>query len=117
MAGCSAGEPLLGSVCLTAANYCSQGYLPAEGQALRIEDYPAVFSLMGTMYGGDGRTTFNLPDLRGAVPQGTGQRPGMSVVTQGATGTLGAGRGSSIAAATVGLRYCIAVQGVFPSRP
>lgn len=54
------------------------------GQLLAISQYSAVFSLIGTIYGGDGRTTFRLPDLRGRAPIGAGQSPGTSFHAQGA---------------------------------
>lgn len=53
------------------------------GQLLSISQYTAVFSLIGTLYGGDGRTTFGLPDLRGRTPVGAGQGPGTSFHAQG----------------------------------
>lgn len=53
------------------------------GQLLAISQFTAVFSLIGTIYGGDGRTTFRLPDLRGRVPIGAGQSPGTSLYMQG----------------------------------
>lgn len=62
-AACSA-ESYLGSVCTTAATYCPRGYAPADGQTMDITQNTALFSLLGTRYGGDGRTTFALPDLR-----------------------------------------------------
>ena len=65
-------EPYIGSVCFTAASYCPEGYLPADGRLLNIAQYQALYALLGTTYGGDGRTTFALPDLRGRVPVGAG---------------------------------------------
>ncbi|MEM7022524.1 MAG: tail fiber protein [Pseudomonadota bacterium] len=100
---------------MIATNFCPRGYAPAEGQVFQIQNNQALFSLLGTTYGGDGRRTFNLPDLRASVPVGVGQRPGMKQVSQGAQGRLGPGR-NRMAAATLGLRYCIAIQGIFPSR-
>lgn len=178
-ATCSA-EPMLASICITAANFCPRGYAEAAGQILPIAQNTAVFSLMGTTFGGDGRTTFALPDLRGRVPVGVGQGPGLSSVVDGqvwgsetttltqaqmpvhshtaqAMGTASAGNTDSPAGAvpaklarynqyssgaadaamgagtvaigsaggsqpfsvrdpSLGLRYCIALQGIFPSR-
>jgi microcystin-dependent protein len=65
-------EPYIGSICFTAASYCPEGYLPADGRLLNIAQYQALYALLGTTYGGDGRTTFALPDLRGRVPVGAG---------------------------------------------
>lgn len=57
-------EPYIGAVCTTAAPYCPEQYLPADGQLLQIRQHEVLFSVIGTRYGGDGRTTFALPDLR-----------------------------------------------------
>ena len=63
------GECTLGDVILT-AGFVSSGQVLAEGQLLPISSNTALFSLYGTMYGGDGRTTFGVPDLRDAAPNG-----------------------------------------------
>lgn len=76
-------EPYLGSICMTAATFCPQGYAQASGQLMAINQNQALFSLVGTQYGGDGQTTFGLPDLRGRTPVGLGQGNGLSMVTQG----------------------------------
>lgn len=60
----------LGQVILTAGTLGGSIYLPAQGQLLQINQNTALFSLLGTTYGGDGRSTFALPDLRGAAPNG-----------------------------------------------
>src|ERR1700736_3269426 len=60
-----ASMDFVGMVVPTAANFADQGYLLAQGQILLIADYPALFNAIGTIYGGDGTTTFALPDLRG----------------------------------------------------
>ena len=78
-------DPYLGEIMLLPYNFCPRLTLPAEGQELAISSYQALFSLLGTMYGGDGRTTFALPDLTNGTPYQT-------------------------------LRYCIAVDGIYPSR-
>lgn len=65
--------------------FCPIGFLPAEGQILAISSNTALFSLLGTMYGGDGRTSFGLPDLRSRVPYGVGAGPGLSPVATGYT--------------------------------
>jgi microcystin-dependent protein len=69
-------EPYMGTVCIVAFNFCPRGYLEASGQLLSISQYTALYSLIGTIYGGDGRTSFGLPDLRGRVPLGLGQAQG-----------------------------------------
>ena len=77
LAGCSS-SPFIGSICLAGFNFCPRGYAPADGQLVAISSNPALFSLLGTIYGGDGRTTFGLPDLRGRIPIHAGQGPGLS---------------------------------------
>jgi microcystin-dependent protein len=71
-------EPLLGSLMLFAGNFAPRGWAFCNGQLLPISQNSALFSLLGTQYGGDGRTTFALPDLRGRVPIGPGQGAGLS---------------------------------------
>jgi microcystin-dependent protein len=79
-------EPLLSSVCIMAANFCPRGYAAADGQLLSISQNTALFSLLGTTYGGDGRTSFGLPDLRGRSPVHAGAGPGLSNIRQGQRG-------------------------------
>lgn len=76
-------DSFIGSICMVGFNFCPRGFAAAEGQLMSIASNNALFSLLGTMYGGDGRTTFALPDLRGRVPVGVGQGPGLSSYTQG----------------------------------
>jgi microcystin-dependent protein len=61
-------EAMLGEVKLFAGNFAPDGWFLCDGQLLPIAQYTALFSILGTTYGGDGRTTFALPDLRAAVP-------------------------------------------------
>lgn len=79
-------DPYLGEVRIFAGNYAPQGWFPCDGRLLPISQYTALFSLLGTMYGGDGVTTFGLPDLRGRVVMSFGQGPGRSAYSQGETG-------------------------------
>jgi microcystin-dependent protein len=76
-------EPFLGEIRLFAGTFAPRGWALCEGQLLPIAQNTALFSLLGTMYGGDGRTTFGLPDLRGRAPMAWGQGPGLSPYTQG----------------------------------
>ena len=71
-------EPFLGQLSLTAINYAPYGWALCQGQLLSISQNSALFSLLGTSFGGDGRVTFGLPDLRGRVPVGAGQGPGLT---------------------------------------
>ncbi len=79
---CGESDVYLGSVCFSVTEFCPNGYLDANGQALSINNYPALYALLGTTYGGSG-TMFNLPDLRGRVPVGQGTGPGLSTAVQG----------------------------------
>jgi microcystin-dependent protein len=87
-------EPYFGEIMFVPFEFCPKGWLPADGRSMNISANTALFSLLGTTYGGDGRTTFELPDLRGQIVD-----PGR-----------GPDRKRKITA-------CIAVQGVYPSGP
>ncbi len=76
-------DPFIGELMLVGFNFCPRNWADANGALLAISSHQALFSLLGTMYGGDGRTTFGLPDLRGRVAVGTGTGPGLSPVAQG----------------------------------
>ncbi len=71
-------DPLLGTIQAFGFNFAPRGWAFCNGQLLPISQNTALFSLLGTIYGGDGRTTFALPDLRGRVMIGFGQGPGLS---------------------------------------
>ena len=62
-------EPFLGQIELFAFNFAPQGWAACEGQLLPINQETALFSLLGTTFGGNGQTTFALPDLRGKAPR------------------------------------------------
>ena len=81
-------DPFLSEIRLFACNFAPVGWAVCNGATLQISQNTALFSLLGTMYGGDGVSTFALPDLSAKTPFSSGQ----------------------------GVAYCIAVQGVFPSR-
>jgi microcystin-dependent protein len=70
--------PFIGEIELYGFNFTPRGFASCSGQLLAIAQNTALFSLLGTIYGGDGRTTFGLPDLRGRVPISFGQGPGLS---------------------------------------
>jgi microcystin-dependent protein len=178
-------DPYIASIMLFAGNFAPRNYMLCWGQLLPISQYSALFSLLGTTYGGNGTTTFALPDLRGRAAIGQGQGPGLSLISlgemagtesvslqstnmpahthaatvtincvndgrpnndtpagqaldsgstvslfSGATpdtpmaagmataqvGTAGGSQPISIQDPYLGLNYCIAVQGIFPSR-
>jgi microcystin-dependent protein len=71
-------EPFVGEIRMFAGNFAPRGWALCDGQLLAISQNDALFSLLGTIYGGDGRTTFGLPDLRGRIPVHTGSGPGLS---------------------------------------
>ena len=70
--------PFLGEILYFPYNFAPLGYLYCDGSTLPITQYTALFSLLGTTYGGNGTATFQLPDLRGRVPVGAGESPGLS---------------------------------------
>ncbi len=78
-----AGDPLLGEVTMFGGNFAPQGWASCEGQLLAIQSHSALFSILGTTYGGDGETTFALPDLRGRMPIGPRTGAGLSPRTLG----------------------------------
>lgn len=83
-----ASDMYIGQLMLMGNNFCPNGWLHAKGQILSIAQNTALFSLLGTTYGGNGQTTFALPNLSGRVPVGEGQGPGLSNITLGeAAGT------------------------------
>jgi microcystin-dependent protein len=79
-------EAYIGSIVLFAGNFAPRGWAFCQGQLLSISTNTALFSILGTTYGGNGQTTFALPDLRGRVPMGQGQGPGLTNVTLGEQG-------------------------------
>ena len=81
-----AQEAYIGEIKWVGFNFCPRSYAHANGQMLSIMENQALFSLLGTMYGGDGRTTFGLPDLRGRSAVGSGTGPGLSDIRIGQTG-------------------------------
>jgi microcystin-dependent protein len=79
-------DPYLAEISLFAGNFAPRGWAFCHGQIMPIAQYSALFSLLGTTYGGDGQTTFALPDLRGRVPVAPGQGPGLPQVELGEAG-------------------------------
>lgn len=118
-------QPLIGTVILFAGNFAPRGWAKCDGQMLAITNHQALFSLLGTTYGGDGRTTFSLPDLRGRSPLGEGTGPGLQKKYLGertstkfninpemkATIETNIGQEHGLA-----MTYIIALDGILPSR-
>ena len=77
------GSPFLGEICMFGCNFAPRGWAFCSGQLLSISQNSALFALVGTIYGGDGQSTFALPDLRGRVPVGQFQGPGLPSVVLG----------------------------------
>ena len=105
-------EAYVGEIRLFAGNFAPRGWAFCEGQLLPIEPNTTLYALLGTTYGGDGRNTFALPDLRGRVPihpsrGGIGQRAGGAGVAKGEDVNT---------TSTLALNYIICLQGVFPDR-
>lgn len=71
-------EPFVGEVRMFAGNFAPRGWAFCDGQLLAVSQNDALFSLLGTIYGGDGRTTFGLPDMRGRLAIHAGSGPGLS---------------------------------------
>jgi microcystin-dependent protein len=129
-------EPFLGQLLLVPYNFAPVGWAFCDGQLLAINQNQALFALIGTTYGGDGRTTFALPDLRGRVPISSGQGAGLEMYALGQKGgtervTTSYKQAPTIAATAnpgpsqpqdnhqpyLTLNWIIALQGAFPSRP
>jgi microcystin-dependent protein len=79
-------QEFIGAIKLFAGNFAISGYSFCDGSTLAIQQNQALFALVGTTYGGNGTTTFQLPDLRGRVPISFGQGSGLTNRTQGQTG-------------------------------
>jgi microcystin-dependent protein len=71
-------DPFVGEIKMFAGNFAPRGWALCDGQLLAVSQNDALFSLLGTTYGGDGRTTFALPDMRGRIPIHAGTGPGLS---------------------------------------
>lgn len=79
-------DPFVGEIRAVGFNFAPRGWAFCNGQLIPISQNTALFSLLGTFYGGDGKSTFALPNLRGSFCVGTGQGPGLSDVVTGEQG-------------------------------
>lgn len=79
-------NPFLGEVIMFGGNFAPRGWALCNGQLLPISQYSALFSILGTIYGGDGRTTFALPDFRGRLSINPRSGPGLSSYREGERG-------------------------------
>lgn len=79
-------DPFVAEIRIFPFNFAPQGWAWCDGQLLPLSQNTALFSLLGTTYGGDGKSTFALPDLQGRAPMHPGQGPGLSLHDLGETG-------------------------------
>ena len=120
-------EPLLGEIKLFSGNFEPEGWMFCDGRLLPISEHPVLFELIGNSYGGDGLTTFGLPDLRGRVPMGQGagsgltnrklgEEPGSEIGDIGGGGAVSDGgtRGVSNVQPSTVLSFIIAIRGLSP---
>jgi microcystin-dependent protein len=82
-ASAQASDPFIGQIMCAGFNFAPKGWAELNGQLMAISQNTALFSLLGTQYGGDGQTTFALPDMRGRVLIHAGQGPGLTQREQG----------------------------------
>ena len=83
---CNFMDPFIGAIGAFGFNFVPRNWAACNGQLLSVNDNPTLFSLLGMQYGGDGRTTFGLPDLRGRAAISQGQGPGLSYYVMGQKG-------------------------------
>ena len=76
-------EPFLGEIRMVGFDFAQRGWALCDGSLLQISQYSALFSILGTTYGGDGETNFGLPDLRGRAPVHPGSGPGLDSISLG----------------------------------
>lgn len=109
-------DEFIGTIKIFAGNFDPQGWLSCDGRLLSVQEFPILSSIIGSIYGGDGVTCFALPDLKNAVPKGTGWGPGCSPVTAGEFENLTTHGTQNIR--TLGVRYIICVDGggIYPTR-
>src|SRR2546423_9284878 len=79
-------KPFLAEIRIISGNFAPKGWTFCNGQLLPISQNAALFSLLGTNYGGDGKSNFALPDLQGCAPLQQGQGPGLSLYDLGQSG-------------------------------
>lgn len=131
-------EPFLAEIRMVGFNFAPRGYAACDGQLLPISQNQALFSLLGTIYGGDGRTSFALPDMRGRMPVHKSGNRRLGSVSGSLTTTsplsvvdqLQVGRSLAVtrsqdeiyngsdafSAPYSAINFCIALTGIFPSR-
>ena len=113
-----AQQMLIGTVQSFAMNFCPKGWVPADGRALSIRDNQDLFALIGTAFGGDGVSSFHVPNMTDTVARGgTFLAPPVNVVSNLGEETPGyAAAQSNVPVNQLTLTYCIAAEGIFPAR-
>ena len=113
-------ERYIGEIILVGYNFCPRGTTPADGKMLPINQNTALFSLYGTTYGGNGRTTFALPDLQGRSVISQGNFTKKNNHRLGERGFIAPGGRNAelnnLTKGTLALQYCVVMQGIYPSR-
>ena len=114
-------DGFIGEIRMFAGNFAPRNWAFCNGQLLSINSNQALFSILGTTYGGDGRTDFALPDLRGRAALGAGQGPGLQNQRLGQRGggqqaDDGSGPDTVTTTPYACVNYIICLAGVFPSR-
>lgn len=117
-------EPFIGEVMLFAGNFSPRGWGTCDGRLLSISSNNALFSILGTSYGGDGRNTFALPNLQGRSPLSEtrgyplGRMAGnlFQVLPAASGGKIQVTTNASDRAPYLSMNYCIALEGTYPSR-
>ena len=102
-------ENFIGQIIMMATNYVPNGYLPCDGRLVPIQQYAPLYSLLGTVYGGDGVTNFGLPNLVSNIPMH--QKPSEPIER-----VMVSGHGEDISVNTTQVLYCICVHGLYPPR-
>lgn len=117
------GNGFTGEIRLFAGNFAPKGWAFCDGRLLPIKQYTALYSILGATYGGDDRSTFALPDLRGSVPIGAGESTFVSKslgeLTKPETIELPdeeAGRTIKAGEQTLALNFVICLEGLYPPR-
>ena len=113
-------EPFIGEITMFSGNFAPRGFAFCNGQLLAITKYESLYSILGTAYGGNGRTTFALPDLRGAIPvhpnKEVGERLGRKTSAQMVMPYFDDKYVPVLPPSTQTVNYIIALQGLYPSR-
>jgi microcystin-dependent protein len=112
-------DPFVAEIRVFAGNFAPHGWAFCNGQILPIAQNVALYSLLGTTYGGDGRATFALPDLRERVPVSFGEQANSERYFEQGEPTAGASAVAGPPDSSVGtlhVNFIIALQGVFPPR-